>query len=336
MIPVPDAHPHSGMLTLREAGLERHVTEPTSIIALDWGTTSLRAYRVGSSGEVLQKRIVTAGILKLPEGGFLQALATVASDWATAHPGATLIASGMVGSRQGLQEVPYARAPATLASLAAGCAAVPVSPEHTLHLIPGVSLDDERGRADVMRGEETQVLGAVPEQGRHLVVLPGTHCKWVTVADAAITGFSTHLTGELFELLATHSILATTMDATADDEPAFVAGVERGLAEPAALLRELFTARASTLLGRMESGAMRAHVSGLLLGSELADACRLHADALSAAGGVLLLGDAALVQTYARAMAVAGISAVPGDPDAAPRGALRVASAADLVPQPDI
>ena len=179
------------------------------LLALDWGTSVLRAYLLGDDGAVLEERRKPWGIMRLPEGGFVGALQGIAGDWRAAAPGLSTIACGMVGSVQGLCEAPYARCPAGGEALASALLAVDVVAGWRMHIVPGVRRDGER--PDVMRGEETQVMGVLARApqfaSRATLVMPGTHSKWVQVQEGRIVDFQTYMTGELFAVLSEHSIL---------------------------------------------------------------------------------------------------------------------------------
>ena len=316
------------------SGTPPEVSPPTALIGLDWGTTSLRAYRIAASGEVLQARIVTAGILKLPNGGFPEALASVVGDWAYAYPDAVLLASGMVGARQGWVEVPYVELPANLAAVAHACAEVPVGAEQVLYVVPGVSTCGEGESADVMRGEETQAFGALPTSGTARLVLPGTHSKWLTVVDEALISFATYMTGELFAMLSTQSILAATMDKNVDDPAAFEEGVTVGFEHGKALLHRLFSVRARVLVGTLAEQSSRAYLSGLLLGAEIADGITTLPTDAGFDEGLIIVGEARLAETYLSALRVLGIAAHAGPSQAAPAGLLRIARARGLLAGP--
>lgn len=216
------------------------------LIALDWGTSSLRAYRLGSGGALLESRQRDWGILHLPDGGFDAALRGIAGDWMAAMPQAPLLACGMVGSAQGWALARYVDTPADAAALAAGLHAIDLGDGRRLHIVPGVRRPGER--PDVMRGEETQIVGALATEpalaARCRLLLPGTHSKWVQVQAGRIAAFRTFMTGELYATLKAHSILgrpAREAGAVADD-----AAFDRGVAavqgaEPLAAL--LFSAR---------------------------------------------------------------------------------------------
>jgi len=297
------------------------------MIAVDWGTSSARAYRLAPDGAVLARREGAGGILRVPEGGFPAALTEMVGDWLADGETRVLLA-GMVGSRQGWQEAPYLACPAGLDALAGAVVPVPF-PGATVRLVPGLSAEDAAGTPEVMRGEEVQVVGTLarPDEDA-LICLPGSHAKWVRVAGGRIAGFSTHMTGEAFAALKDHTILGRMMTGTAEAGPAFAAGVARS-AEGGGLLHHLFGTRTLGLFGRLAPEDAASYLSGLLIGHEVAAA--LTGGAAFAGGGAMaepalvrpvvrLVGSGPLMALYGRAIALKGGEAVPGDPDAAARG----------------
>ncbi len=266
------------------------------LIGLDWGTSSLRAFLFGDGGSVLDRQAAPLGIMQVPARAFAAVFAEITGRWRADAPGLPAIASGMIGSAQGWREVPYFGGPASLADLAAGCARVEAGEGASVWIVPGLARGGSR--PEVMRGEETQILGALasrPELGRAaLFVLPGTHCKWVQVRDGQIEGFQTFMTGELFSALRQHTILGRpardAAGAPSADGVAFRRGVEaaRGTAQGLAPL--LFSARTLALSGQLPAPDSLDYLSGLLIGDELR--CALPDD-----GSVLaLIGDEALVR----------------------------------------
>ena len=294
-------------------------------IALDWGTTSLRAYLLDAAGNILERREGGPGIMKVEHGTFEAALEAFCGDWIAAHPQAQLIASGMIGSKQGWREAPYCPCPANAADLAAHTTSVPLAHGRHLTIVPGVSyVDAASGVPDVMRGEETQVFGALPATGRHVAVLPGTHSKWVWVEDGAIVSFASFMTGEVYAALTGHTILGRLMKLDAPhDEAAFTRGVAYGLEAPQALLNRMFSARTLGLFGQLGEEALPSYLSGLLIGSELGGAMAMR-DRPSA---VTLMGGAALTQRYASACSLAGLAMAMGPADCATTGLARIARA---------
>lgn len=299
---------------------------PTRLIALDWGTSSARAYRLGAAGDVLERREAPLGILHVRSGGFGAALVELLGDWAAlAVP---RIAAGMIGSRQGWIEAPYVDCPVDVAALAAGLVRTPGG---EMAIVPGLVCRDSDGVPDVLRGEETQLAGAVRDDEPDVVaVLPGTHSKWARVRHGRILDFSTYMTGELYAVLVGHSILGRLASPRADGLPpaqdAFVAGVRRGLAA-SGLSHAVFGARTRALLGELPADEIGDWLSGVLLGEEIAAARRwLGGAALRAP--VRVIGSDALAQRYRVALTEGGIAAVAGPPDAAALGLYRIAEIA--------
>ena len=302
------------------------------LVALDWGTSSLRAWRVSDAGAILDARQQGWGIMHLPPGGFPAAFATITRDWLAPGNPVPAIACGMVGSRQGWREVPYLPTPASLQQLAASLLALDVGGDATLHLVPGVLETNDPLAPDVMRGEETQAMGAAAKVGSDaLLVMPGTHSKWARLRGGRLVSFRTMMTGELFALLRQHSILgrgqAEAPPATAPDrDAAFTSGVLAAHAEGA--FARLFSTRALALTGGLSPGCVPDYLSGLLIGEEL----RLAASELAAAARIAITGDAVLCERYARAFAAIGAAAPERLPDTALDGLLRIAVAAGLLP----
>lgn len=311
------------------------------LIALDWGTTSLRASLMGAAGQVLARREGGPGITALPRPGpegFAAVFQAECGAWLARWPGLPVVAGGMVGSAQGWREAPYVECPADLGSLARAAVAV-AAPGAQLLIAPGVLRpgDGADGMPDVMRGEEIQLAGALAIQpalrGAALCVLPGTHSKWVTLEDGRITGFATHMTGELFAVLRRHSLLGRLMPEAPPPPDLAAAGFARGLrlaraSRPGELPHQLFAARSLGLTGGLPPEALADFLSGLLIGHELLAGL---AEGLPPGRPLALIGEAALCRRYATALAEFGAPAplLPGDTAAA--GLFGFAVAAGLV-----
>ena len=295
--------------------------ESIRLIAIDWGTSSARAYALDANGEVVSERNAPLGIQRIADGRFADALATLCGG--AVPEGMPLLASGMIGSRQGWVEAPYCACPAGFAAIAAGLVGVSGT---NLRIVPGLICRDDDGRPDVMRGEETQIFGALAEDDAapRVIVLPGTHCKWAIVRDARVETFATFMTGELYAVLRAHSILGRLAMDTADDA-ALARGVRASLRDDAALSRDLFSARTLALTGALASEGVADYLSGLLLGAEIAAARRWLARQQLDAVPVTLIGEARLCARYRQALELAGVAALPGPADAAARGLWKIA-----------
>ncbi len=290
-----------------------------SVIAVDWGTSSFRAYLLDGKGEIVDRQETAGGILRVRGGDFAAALLAEIGDWLKRNPDALVIMSGMIGSRQGWREIPYVDCPAGLADIAAGLERVDWG-EGEAWIVPGL-LDEARpAQPDVMRGEETQVLGALARlpKGSGLVCLPGTHSKWVRVADGAIQGFGTYMTGEVYDLLQGHSILGRLMTKGAvNADRWFLEGVSLG--REGGLLNRLFSARSRVLAGDLPEGEVRSYLSGLLIGDELAAAVT------DSQAEVFLLGAPALSALYEAALTKLGHQVVVLETDAVAAGLFALA-----------
>ncbi|MEW9573456.1 2-dehydro-3-deoxygalactonokinase [Rhodanobacter sp. Si-c] len=299
----------------------------SGLVALDWGTSSLRAFRFDGTGRLEETRARPWGIRQLPEGGYEAALAGITEGW----PALPRLACGMVGSRNGWREMPYLDLPANAAQLGGALGIVRAADGMDVHLVPG--LRDPRG-PDVMRGEETQLVGALalhPElAAASTFILPGTHSKWAVVRDDAATGFRTLMTGELFAVLRQHSILGATGAEAADDAEAFARGVAAARDSGAAgAPSRLFSTRALMLDGALAPASVPDYLSGLLVGEEFRAAL---ADGLARRGTPMqLIGEAALCERYRRAAALFDIELPPPIPDAAAHGLWQLAAQADLI-----
>jgi 2-dehydro-3-deoxygalactonokinase len=314
-----------------------------ALIALDWGTSSLRAFLMDARGDIIDQRSSPHGIQNLPEPGvpgFERAFALACSEWLARSPGLPVVAGGMVGSAQGWREAPYVKCPADTHVLASQAAVVDAQGGVRILLAPGVLYDPPDAAPDVIRGEEIQIAGALsarPDWARRaLVVLPGTHSKWVEVEDGRITRFFTYMTGELFAVMRKHSILGRLMpDAKPADEAArtgFAAGLATARkSRPGDLVHQLFSARTLGLTHRLPAEALQDYLSGLLIGHELVSALSRLAAALDSDAPLLLIGDAALCAHYTSALSAFGVK--PAEPigNTAPRGLFEFARAAHLI-----
>jgi 2-dehydro-3-deoxygalactonokinase len=267
-------------------------------IAVDWGTTNLRAYAMSPDG-IRAEATSEDGMGRLGSEGFEPALIRLIEPWL--GPGVTpVLACGMVGSRQGWFEAPYRATPCTPMDVGQ-MVRVPVrDPRITMQIVPGLK---QVKPADVMRGEETQIAGALALDPAFdgAMCLPGTHSKWVQISAGEVISFQTYLTGEMFALLSTQSVLRHGMAATGWDKDAFDLGVANGMARPERLAAHLFRLRAEGLIADLGPDAARAQLSGLFIGAELAAARPYWLGAR-----VVLVGSSALTALYGRALAAMG------------------------------
>lgn len=245
----------------------------TSFIGVDWGTTNLRAWRMDANGQVEDSVEAPLGVKSITPHDFPHVFATEVR--APLGEDLPALLCGMVGSRLGWLEAAYVACPTSLRELASHTVEVNAAP--VVRIVPGLSCQGVARTSDVMRGEETQILGylaADPARqfGRRIVCLPGTHSKWVLVRDGVVERFVTAMTGEMFALLTNHSILRSE---SADfDRGAFVAGL--GAAEQCeALSLTLFSARGRIVADGADPASTASYVSGLLIGAEVLAAERV-------------------------------------------------------------
>jgi 2-dehydro-3-deoxygalactonokinase len=298
-----------------------------ALIGIDWGTTSFRAYRIDAAGGVIDSHAAPAGILSVRDGDFEAVLEHEIGAWLAAEP-VPVIASGMITSRQGWLEVPYCPCPAGSSEIAGALMAHPT--RQALHFVPGLSLIGADGVPDVIRGEETQILGEVGDRaGRHLLVLPGTHSKWALALDGVITWFTTFMTGELFGVLKQHSILGRLMQGE-DDESGFERGLAYARSGQGGLLKRLFSARTLGLFDLLPECSIESYLSGLLIGSEIEEA--LGCIEMPEDAEIRVIGASQLARHYKNALAARNLRVRPAAEDAGARGQFLIARAAGLIP----
>jgi 2-dehydro-3-deoxygalactonokinase len=277
------------------------MTAPSEpFIAVDWGTTHLRAFLVADEGEIVGRSAGSEGISSLAGSGFAAVLRQRCGPWLDRFPKAPVLMAGMVGSRNGWLEAPYLECPASLGELSRSLAAVSIDGGRQAHIVPGMKTRND-GVADVLRGEETLLFGAGIAGG--LIVLPGTHCKWAVIDNGRVATFRTYMTGEFYGLLRDHSLLRLLAE-----EPEEGSGFARGLAAAArrgGLLHQAFEARTAVLDGAMAGAATLPFLSGLLLGAEMGEAL---AD-FGAVRTLTLIADGDLAARYREALASRGIAA---------------------------
>jgi len=286
-----------------------------AFIGIDWGTTHRRAALIATDGSLLGERADDEGALAC-KGRFGESLRALVAGWPEAAPALPVVMAGMVGATIGWQAVPYLEGDTALSDLPRHLTPVADTPAGCRWFIaPGWCLRGDGGVVDVMRGEETQLFGALHALGRDAsdgcYVLPGTHSKWVRLHAGRITELRTYMTGELFALLRQHGTLASAMQTTdaaagmrhdsMPDDPDFLRGVAEAARGPA-LSNALFGARARVVTGAMAPGAAAAYVSGLLIGAEWADAQRLA----SRDEPVRVIGEPALAALHAACARVHG------------------------------
>jgi 2-dehydro-3-deoxygalactonokinase len=312
------------------------------LIALDWGTTSLRAYKLAAGGQVLEQRSLSSGIMQLPKApriiagrecadGFELAFDEACGDWLDEQPNLPVIACGMVGSAQGWREAAYCDTPANVANLGKSLQTVRSLRGVDVHIVPGVI---QRSRLpNVMRGEETQVLGVLQnlssEAGADVLIgLPGT--------DGCIVHFDTFMTGEVFAVLSEHSILGRTQQRGGSfDSEAFDRGVQVALSADGEIgvLSTLFSARSLGLTGELSATAQPDYLSGLMIGHELSALASVQRRRRNSVHlpSIILIGNTQLCTRYSRALDACGFARVTLAEQATERGLWQLALAAGLI-----
>jgi 2-dehydro-3-deoxygalactonokinase len=292
----------------------------SGVVALDWGTTRLRAYRMDGEGRILERRASGDGAMGLDAANFDAVLGRTVGDWLRADPDAALIACGMVGARGGWAEAGYVDLPAGVDAIRERLVEVPTSLGRPLAIVAGLRTDEP----DVVRGEETQALGTGLADG--LLCMPGTHSKWMRIRAGTIESFRTWFTGELYELLGHHGSIAKALGPPGSgplDETAFDEGVlASGRTD---WLHVLFGFRARVVGAGASGAAERARLSGWLVGTELRQALE---GSDGEAPKLMLVADQTLGGWYRRALSVLGASLQfeVADPDCAARGLYRIAT----------
>jgi len=300
---------------------------PAAFVVVDWGTSSFRGWLMSAGGEALAESRGGEGMLHCAGTGFAPVLRDHLARLG-APEGAPVLICGMAGARQGWAEAPYLKTPTRLDALHEG--AIRIDAPGDIRILPGIA-QARPDQPDVMRGEETQLLGVTEPDFTGLVCIPGTHSKWVRIDAGRVVEFSTYMTGELFSVIAQHSILVHAIEAAkdgagphpADIEP-FREGLAAALAEPTALTASLFRLRAAQLLGFEQRADGAARLSGLLIGTELADAAHRHGSPRS----VRLIATGALGRLYEAALTAQGLDVTTVDAEQASRFGLGKAALA--------
>ena len=305
----------------------------TALIALDWGTTSFRGYRLDHHGAILEKVQLRAGILQTTEADFEASFERLLAPWLAASATAPIIAAGMITSKQGWIETGYASCPATLADFAGMLRVHTTRRGRNVHFVPGLTLRHAGGVPDVIRGEETQVMGLLGKAAPPgLLILPGTHSKWLTSQGQTITWFATFMTGEIFTAIKEHTIIGKLIGEGPPDREAFLEGVAyiRRDGQTGGLLHKLFSARTLPLFDRLRPDQVASYLSGLMIGSEIVEGL-VASRRMGPLDATLIVGDAALADLYVQALQQFGVESRRAQEDCAAQGLWRMARAAGLM-----
>jgi 2-dehydro-3-deoxygalactonokinase len=295
----------------------------TDFIALDWGTTSFRAYHVGADGRVEDTISAPEGILAVQDGAFEEALERHIGAWDVKLP---VMAAGMITSRQGWIELPYLPCPASAADLARALHMHTTGSGRRIAFATGLSYRAPNGMPDVMRSEEVQVFGSLDLGVNHFVT-PGTHSKWITTRGDQLLRYSTYVTGEVYAALKDHTILGRLMTPGPDDDEAFAMGVRAALDDPAGFLHRIFSARSLGLFGELAPEAIASYLSGQVIGTEVAHAIRDNPKDAEYA----VLASPGIGGRYVKAIEIAGLKVRYGDPQAIVKGLAIIARKAGII-----
>jgi 2-dehydro-3-deoxygalactonokinase len=300
-------------------------SEPT-LVGIDWGTSSLRAFLIGVGGQVLNSVSTCEGIMHVPGQDFDAVLKRLIGALTSAS-NLPIVISGMVTSRNGWVETPYATLPTDPQTLARSLVPYRTQSGSLIHFVTGAATE-HAGGPDVMRGEETQIVGLITD-GRSdgLFVMPGTHSKWVHVTGGQIQDFATYMTGEVYAALKDHTILGKLMEPGEFDVEAFEKGMTVALGPGANLLQDLFHVRTLPLMGKIRGVEASDYLSGLLIGTEIAAAI----GDVGTANDVTIVGRSDLVDRYEIALGIAGIRCCRAPDDSAARGHFAIAHEAGLL-----
>jgi 2-dehydro-3-deoxygalactonokinase len=304
------------------------------LISADWGTTSLRAFLLDARGAIVDRREAPKGIMKVSDGNFSGTFSTLTGRWLNDSPDIPVLLSGMIGSEQGWAVAPHIPLPARLADLAAALHAVPITDKKDAYIVPGLTTVGADGVHDIIRGEETQIVGALDDSatGNSVLCLPGTHSKWVTVADGAISGFQTCLTGEALAILSDNSILGRLMENSVaenekKEESAFVQGLTRAT-ERGGLLHHLFGVRSQGYCRVIPRSDLHLYLAGILIGHEIRGMREIYPQLKS----ITVIAGQVIAERYDRALEFFGLQTTLVDGAAAAFGGhLKIARAAGLI-----
>ncbi len=302
-----------------------------ALIGLDWGTTSARAYLIGADGTVIEQQASDDGILTVEDGDFETVFERLLAPWFASHDNLPIVASGMITSRNGWVETPYLQPPASAEAFAQALRPYVTAAGHRLNFVTGLSTEDNAGAPDVLRGEETEILGHLAanpaDRDTGLYIVPGTHSKWVEVSKGYLRGFSTYVTGELFAVLKAHSILGRLTADGPFSPTGFDAGAKTGLETGAELLHALFAARTLPLFERLTPVESADYLSGLLIGAEVAAGLKGRGAGVM----VTVIGKDAVVERYVRVLQTMGAKPNRAEQAMVARGHWEIAHRAGLI-----
>ena len=269
-------------------------------IAADWGTTHIRAWAIGEEDNVLAFRESNEGMKDLQQNQFEPVLLKLIESWLDDTKVTTVIACGMVGSKQGWVETPYLKTPCVPIDNQQLAIATTKDNRIKVNFVPGVM---QNNLADIMRGEETQIAGFINKNPdfNGVVCLPGTHTKWVNVKEGQITSFKTFMTGELFGVISNHTLIRHSISIKGWNQAGFEAGIHEGFNNPGSIASDLFSLRAESIVNDLDRDQARSTLSGLLLGVELNGAQTFWENS-----NVIIIGSQLLSNNYLQGLKILG------------------------------
>ncbi len=269
-------------------------------IAADWGTTHIRAWAIGEEDNVLAFRESNEGMKDLQQNQFEPVLLKLIENWLDDTKVTTVIACGMVGSKQGWVETPYLKTPCVPIDNQQLAIATTKDNRIKVNFVPGVM---QNNLADIMRGEETQIAGFINKNTdfNGVVCLPGTHTKWVNVKEGQITSFKTFMTGELFGVISNHTLIRHSISIKGWNQAGFEAGIHEGFNNPGSIASDLFSLRAESIVNDLDRDQARSTLSGLLLGVELNGAQTFWENS-----NVIIIGSQLLSNNYLQGLKILG------------------------------
>ncbi|WP_067515692.1 2-dehydro-3-deoxygalactonokinase [Endozoicomonas ascidiicola] len=288
-------------------------------IAVDWGTTNFRAFLMHDDSHTpLDVITEPSGLLAISDGTYAAGLDRMISVWTDKFGRLPVLMAGMVGSKNGWQDVGYVSAPCAIEDLASKVVRIPSQDNTVSFIVPGVSAINSFVGHEVMRGEEVQIFGLLMQEQNlkdGLLILPGTHSKQVEIKNFQLTGFRTFMTGEIFSVMSKHSILGKGLSEATESSESFFKGVQYAK-NPGSLSNLLFSARTEMLLGNLKSSEVLSYLSGLLIGSELSGLSPSQKN-------IWLIGSPELTEHYRMALEYLGFTADTADGDTCVQQGLR-------------
>ena len=284
------------------------------LIAVDWGSSQFRAYLLDVNGAIIEKIENDGGVFKKQADSFVDFLYSSCDKWFRCVPGLPVIMCGMIGSRQGWVETAYLQCPLTVWQLSKYLVKVPDSHDNPIFIVPGITSGSMSAFPDVIRGEETQIIGLQSKYQLDdtVICLPGTHSKWVSVSENKLNGFTTFLTGELYTAIRTTGSIQSVIRIDEFNQDAFDEGI-RISRKRGGLSHHIFSVRSRLVSGETGHGAFSSYLSGILIGVEISAGLTFYPDI----DNITLIGNSTLVHQYSLAFAKFGIDTEPISSDGA-------------------